>query len=68
MAEGSSVGQTRQGPVSGKALLSLMRSGGFVSDAGQLLWCAGMVEWRPLAAVLDALPQLKDIENMGEES
>ena len=68
MAEGSSVGKTRQGPVCAKALLSVLRGCGFVSDAGQLLWCAGMVEWRPFEAVLKAIPQLRDIQNIDKES
>lgn len=61
MAEGSSVGQTRRGPVSAADLLRLLRSGGFVAGAGQLLWCAGMVEWRPFEAALERMPQLKNI-------
>lgn len=61
MAEGSSVGQTRRGPVSAADLLRLLRSGGFRTGTGQLLWCAGMVEWRPFEAALEAMPQLKRI-------
>ena len=61
MAEGSSVGQTRRGPVSAADLLHLLRSAGLRASTGQLLWCAGMVEWRPFEAALDAMPQLKRI-------
>ena len=66
MAEGDSVGQTRRGPVSAAEWLELLRSGVFAAGAGQLLWCAGMVEWRPFEAALDAMPQLTAIARENE--
>jgi hypothetical protein len=67
IAEGTAVGQTRRGPISSVDLLGLLRGGELTAGGGHLLWCAGMVDWRPLGAALDAMPQLEAAAQEGEE-
>ena len=63
--EGAGLGHSRQGPVSAGGVISMLREKVLTTAGGHLIWCAGMVEWRPLEVVLESLPQLQAICEAG---
>ena len=59
--DGADLGHSRQGPVSAKEVLAMLAEKVLTIAGGHLIWCPGMVEWRPLEVALESLPQLQAI-------